>query len=77
MRILISKLTSKNQAVVPKAVREALHLHSKDKIAYEIRDDFSVILRKATIMDIEYLNAASQTLSEWSSKEDDEAYNNL
>lgn len=76
MRILLAKLTSKNQAVIPKAVREFLHLHSKDQIAYEIHSNM-VILRKAAPLDVQYLNAVTDTLSEWSSQEDETAYGNL
>lgn len=77
MRQLIAKLTSKYQATVPKEVREALRLRASDQIIYVIRNDNEVIVRKASPLDIEYLNALTPTLSEWSSKEDDQAYRNL
>ena len=37
--MLISTLTSKGQTTIPKSVRDALHLNTNDKIAYEIHDD--------------------------------------
>lgn len=73
-RIAISKLTTKFQATVPLAVREILQLHAKDQIAYEIQDDNTITLRRATPLDIEYLNALGSTLTEWDSQEDEEAY---
>lgn len=77
MSPLRAKLTSKNQATVPKPVRRHLHLKAKDQICYEILDDGRVVIRKAQPMDIEYLNALTHTLSEWNSDDDENAYKNL
>lgn len=77
MHLIHSKLTSKNQATVPKEVREILHLQPKDYIIYEIQEDQTVVLRKAKPIDIEYLEALSYTLSEWNSPADEEAYKYL
>lgn len=77
MFLLNSKLTSKFQATIPKKVREILHLHAQDRIVYEITDDDQVILRKATPYDVEYLSALHHTLNEWTSEEDDKAYESL
>ena len=77
MRTFLSKLTSKCQMTVPKAIRELLHLTPKDQIAYDILDDNSVIIRKATSLDIEYIKALQHTLTEWNSDEDEKAYRNL
>lgn len=74
---LITKLTSKHQTTVPKAVREVLQLSSKDQIAFEILPDNTVILRRVTPLDIEYYHALTSTLSEWESGEDESAYGNL
>jgi len=72
-----AKLTSKFQATVPEEVRNVLHLKSRDHIIYEITDDNEVILRKATPLDLEYLQALKYTLTEWDSEEDEEAYKDL
>ena len=37
--MIISTLTSKGQTTIPKPVRDALHLNTNDKIAYELHDD--------------------------------------
>jgi len=71
------QLTSKYQATIPKQVREALHLKAKDKIIYEILEDDTVVVRKASPLDLEYLNALKHTLSEWESAKDEEAYKYL
>lgn len=77
MDTLLVKLTSKNQATVPKAVRKVLHLHPKDQIFYEILDDGRVMIRKAEPLDIAYLNALNSTLNEWDSDDDEKAYKHL
>lgn len=77
MKLSISKLTSKYQATVPKPVRDALHLHSQDRILYQISDNNVVTLKKITELDIDYLNSLKYTLSEWESDYDEQAYKNL
>ncbi len=41
--MIISTLTSKGQTTIPKSVRDALHLTTNDKIAYELHDDKFII----------------------------------
>lgn len=77
MDSLLAKLTSKNQATVPKAVREVLHLHPKDQIFYDILEDGRVMIRKAEPLDVAYLNALEFTLNEWNSDDDETAYKHL
>ncbi|TDG11631.1 AbrB/MazE/SpoVT family DNA-binding domain-containing protein [Seongchinamella unica] len=71
-----SRLTSKYQATIPADVRRHLELRAGDRVAFEIRED-GVILSKVRPLDQEYLSAAEETLSEWASQEDDEAYADL
>jgi antitoxin PrlF len=40
-----SRITSKAQTTIPRAVREALHLEIGDDVAYEIEGDQAVIRR--------------------------------
>jgi antitoxin PrlF len=75
--LVSSKLTSKFQATVPKLIRDTLHLSSKDQIIYEILEDNTVIVRRATALDKAYLKGLDQSLSEWMSDEDEEAYKDL
>ncbi|KKT23257.1 MAG: Transcriptional regulator, AbrB family [candidate division TM6 bacterium GW2011_GWF2_43_87] len=73
-----AKLTAKHQATIPIEVCKSLHLHTGDQVAFEIfEEEGFVILRKAVPFDREYARAVSQTLSEWSSKEDDDAFKDL
>jgi len=71
-----SKLTSKYQATVPKEIREFLHLNSGDGIVWEIENN-SVVIKKISKIDIEWYKSLESTLTEWSTKEDDEAYDSL
>ncbi len=72
-----AKLTSKYQATVPTEIRKHLHLKKKDKIVYELLEDGTVILRKITPLDLQYLQSLNSTLTEWASEDDERAYKNL
>jgi len=71
-----AKLTRKYQATIPARVRQALGLAAGDVIAFDV-DGNEVRLRKATPVDLEFAGALSDTLGEWSSEADDEAYRDL
>lgn len=72
----ISTVTSKGQTTLPRTVREALSLSPGDRVVYEIEGD-AVVIRKLAPLDAAYLGALQTTLSEWSSPEDAEAYDDL
>ncbi len=72
----IGRLSAKGQVTVPKPVREALGVGPGDLIAYEIEDG-AVRLRPVAPFDAEFHAALSQTLGEWSSPEDDQAFSDL
>lgn len=72
-----SRLTSKYQATIPKEIRKRLHLKSGDEIVYDLLPDDTVVVRKTTPLDLDYLESISETLNEWKSDEDEKAYKNL
>ncbi len=76
MTAVFGRLTSKSQTTVPKKVREALDLEPGDALVYEIEDG-RVVLRKAPVLDVEYLKALQGTLTEWLSPEDSAAFDDL
>ena len=76
MQTSVSKLTKKYQATVPEAVRSKLKLKAGDVIAFDIENEI-VKVRKARSIDVEFSSALVPTLSEWDSKNDEEAYNDL
>lgn len=73
---LVSRVTKKYQATIPQDVRAALGITQGDCIAFEIQPG-QVILKKAPSLDWEYLNAITETLGEWASATDEEAYSDL
>ncbi len=44
MRVI--KLSSKNQIVLPKEAREAMHIKSHDKLLVVVKDDITIIVPK-------------------------------
>ena len=76
MNAIYGKLTSKGQTTVPKEVREALGVKAGDILVYRIARG-RVTLARAEPLDRAYLKALESTLSEWSSKADAEAYDDL
>ena len=72
-----SKVTSKFQATIPKEVRETLDLRAGDSIAFLVSKDGSVYIKKIKSIDTEYLEALNHTLTEWSSADDDDAFQHL
>ncbi|MGK7913632.1 MAG: AbrB/MazE/SpoVT family DNA-binding domain-containing protein [Synechococcus sp.] len=72
----ISKVTTKYQATIPQTIRQALGINAGDRVQFEIEGD-KVILRKLPDLDWEYLEAVSETLGEWASAADEEAYADL
>ncbi|MGH6903318.1 MAG: AbrB/MazE/SpoVT family DNA-binding domain-containing protein [Geminicoccaceae bacterium] len=71
-----SRVTSKGQTTIPRAVREKLALKPGDVIVYELEDD-EVRLRRQAPLDVAYLSAVQTTLSEWDSPEDAAAFDDL
>jgi len=74
MEAVLSKLTTKSQATIPEKIRKILGLHPGDSVAFEITENQNVSIRKAVPIDFEFAKALEGTLSEWSSKNDEEAY---
>ena len=72
-----SKLTIKHQATIPQEIRKLLKLKAGDSLVFEVLPDNTVVIRKGVPFDIEYTKAVSSTLSEWNSKNDEDAYRDL
>ena len=72
----LSKLTSKFQATIPLAIRRKLGLKPGDAVVFEIENDV-ITVRRATSLDWEYAKSLEGTLTEWLSREDEEAYRGL
>ena len=74
--MLSSRITQKHQATIPVEVRKVLDLHGGDFVRFEIHDK-GVIIRKVSLLDLEFARALQHTVSEWGSKEDEKLYANL
>ena len=72
--MITSKLTSKAQTTIPRAIRRALKLEPGDQIAYEIGND-QVILTRAEMPGS--LDGRLKAFEEWRGREDEEAYADL
>jgi len=73
-----SKVTTKGQVTIPKAVRERLRIGAGDVIAYEFQENGLVVVRKMEPFDAGWHRALSTTLAdEWNSPEDNEAFGDL
>ena len=75
--MITSKLTTKSQATIPSRIRRILNLSPGDSVAFTVDKNEKVTIRKATPIDFEFAKAVEGTLTEWSSKNDEEAYHDL
>lgn len=71
-----SKLSSKSQVTLPKEIRDALGARPGDTIVYEVEGNV-VRLKRLEPFDAAFHKALSNTLSEWASDEDEEAFDAL
>lgn len=71
-----SKISSKGQVTLPKAVRDAVGLQPGDMIAYEVNDGV-IMLRTVEPFDAAFHTALSNTLDEWATPEDEKAFRGL
>ena len=76
--MLTSKITSKGQVTVPKAIREALKADVGDVVVYEVQGN-TVTMRKARPFDAEWHDALATQLAASGiySRSTDEAWNDL
>ena len=74
--MLVSKVSSKGQVTIPKAVRDRLRAGPGDFIEYDIQDTV-VVVRRVEPFDRAFHAALSETLTEWSSPEDEKAFRDL
>ncbi len=71
---LTSKLTSKSQAVIPRAIRRKLGIEPGDRIRYRVRGE-QVIIEKVTTRNVK--DDPFITFDEWASAADDTAFADL
>jgi AbrB family looped-hinge helix DNA binding protein len=74
--MLCSKISRKGQVTIPKQVRQCIRVAPGDLIEYEIQDD-TVLIRRVTPFDRSFYTALQETLTEWASPEDNQAFHDL
>ena len=72
----VSKLSAKGQVTIPIEIRKALGIKPGDLVAYELHGQH-VRLKSIKPFDAAFHSAVSETLEEWNSPEDEEAFNDL
>ena len=73
---MLSRLSAKSQVTIPKKAREAIGAGPGDLVIFELADGV-LILRKVEPFDAAFYGAVSETLDEWNSPEDEEAFRDL
>ncbi|MDR3461154.1 MAG: AbrB/MazE/SpoVT family DNA-binding domain-containing protein [Beijerinckiaceae bacterium] len=71
--MITSKLTTKAQTTIPRAVRTALHLREGDELVYIIEDDRAILMKARP----EPVDDPFGTFGEWDSDADRKAYAKL
>lgn len=71
MNAPVSRITSKSQTVIPKAVREKLGLQPGDLLRYRVEGSDVIIER------VETQDDPFATFTEWASEADEKAYGSL
>jgi len=72
----LARITSKGQMTIPKRVRRAAHLTEGDVVTFIVEGE-TVTLRKLPSDDDAYLSGVQETLGEWMSAEDENAWHDL
>jgi antitoxin PrlF len=73
----VTKITAKGQTTVPQEIRALLDIKPGDLIAWEPTAGGCVRVRRVQPLDMEYLRAVEDSLSEWASAIDEDAYREL
>ncbi|MBM3623055.1 MAG: AbrB/MazE/SpoVT family DNA-binding domain-containing protein [Alphaproteobacteria bacterium] len=74
---LISRITSKGQITIPKAVRVALGLQDGDLVSFAIDHDQAMLRKIAQHAEPAPASAVTTDLSEWGGAADRNAYRDL
>ena len=72
----LSRITARGQATIPKKIRDEAGLIAGDILAFEIAGEHLVV-RKVGPSPDGYLRGLSETMAEWTSPEDEEAWRDL
>ena len=71
-----SRLSAKGQVTIPKELRESIGLQPGDMVGYEVKNGV-ISLTRIEPFDAAFHATLSDTLDEWATPEDDEAFRDL
>ena len=74
--MLTGKLSAKSQVTIPKEVRDRIGLKPGDVVVYEIRNGV-VMLKRIEPFDAAFHAALTETMDEWATPADSEAFRDL
>ncbi|MDH3910452.1 MAG: AbrB/MazE/SpoVT family DNA-binding domain-containing protein [Rhodospirillales bacterium] len=75
--MLVTKLTTKGQTTIPSRIRKALRIEPGDSVVFTLEDNGKVSLRRAEKFDAGFLKLATESFTDWSTPEADEAFRDL
>lgn len=73
----LARVTAKGQATIPKRIREAARIREGDLLAFELDSNNRIIIKRIDSPIDAELSALQETLSEWGSLQDEEAWRGL
>ncbi|WP_202634518.1 AbrB/MazE/SpoVT family DNA-binding domain-containing protein [Rugosibacter aromaticivorans] len=72
-----ARVTAKGQATIPRRIREAAHIREGDMLAFELDSNNRITIKRIESSVDTELAALQETLSEWNSPQDEEAWRDL
>ena len=72
----LARITAKGQLTIPKKIRMAALLEEGDVVSFVLENE-RIVLRKLPSGEDAYLRGVQETLVEWNSAEDDDAWRDL
>lgn len=73
----LARVTAKGQATIPKRIREAAHIREGDMLSFDVDSNSRIIIKRIEpAVNKEFL-ALQETLTEWNSPQDEEAWRDL
>ena len=73
----LARVTAKGQATIPKRIREAAHIREGDMLAFDLDSNNRITIKRIDPTVGAELSALQETLSEWNSPQDEEAWRYL
>ena len=76
--MIVTRLTSKSQTTLPKAVRDALGVKAGDRVAFVVQEGRATVMKAPSAEDLAFMRLADESFAEdWLSPEDCEAFDDL